>query len=122
MKKSNSKHLLTLCVEAFQLCKICNICIVVGFDCLLLAYCTLIVFLHRNFFNIIINFLVVFVSIRPASWKDESGAIITKRSKEQAIETLKGFRQQIQDGKISFADLAKVYWEIFEMDSKVDTE
>jgi len=32
-------------------------------------------------------------SRRPASWRDPNGAQITKRTKEQAIEILKGYRQ-----------------------------
>jgi NIMA-interacting peptidyl-prolyl cis-trans isomerase 1 len=43
----------------------------------------------------------------PASWKDPQGEQITKRTKQQAIDTVKQFRQQIVDKKVSFADLAK---------------
>jgi len=46
-------------------------------------------------------------SRRPASWKDPQGAVITKRSKEQAIALLQDFRKQIVEGKVQFADLAK---------------
>jgi len=42
-------------------------------------------------------------SRRPSSWRQES---IT-RSKEEAIEILKGYQQQIQSNEITFAELAK---------------
>lgn len=45
----------------------------------------------------------------PASWKDPSGAEITKRTKEQAIAILQAHRQAIVDGKANFADLARVH-------------
>ena len=49
-----------------------------------------------------------FASLRsPASWKDPQGVEIKTRSKSDAIERLKGFRQQIVDKKSSFAELAK---------------
>ncbi|XP_033642920.1 peptidyl-prolyl cis-trans isomerase Pin1-like [Asterias rubens] len=41
-------------------------------------------------------------SRRPSSWKQEN---IT-RTKEEAIELLKGFREQIVSGEVSFASLA----------------
>ena len=48
-------------------------------------------------------------SRRPASWRDESGAVISKRSVEEAVQTLKGYRQQIVDKKATFQELAKQY-------------
>lgn len=34
-------------------------------------------------------------SRRPASWRDPEGAVITKKSKEQALEELARFRAEI---------------------------
>ena len=44
-------------------------------------------------------------SRRPSSWREEN---IT-RSKEEALEILKGYRQQITDGKATFEELASQY-------------
>jgi len=50
-------------------------------------------------------------SRRPASWKDEDGKVISKRTKAQAIEILKAYRKQIVESKegisTAFAALAK---------------
>merc|ERR1712077_91128 len=44
-------------------------------------------------------------SRRPSSWREEN---IT-RSKEEALEILKGYREQIVSGQASFEDLASKY-------------
>lgn len=46
-------------------------------------------------------------SRRPASWRDTTGAIITKKTKESAIEELLAYKEQIDQNVISFAELAK---------------
>jgi len=48
-----------------------------------------------------------FFLLRPASWKDESGAAIRTRSKEQAIAILQAHRAKIASGAIDFASLAR---------------
>ena len=45
-------------------------------------------------------------SRRPASWRDETGAIITKKTKQAAIDELLAFKEQIDAKAISFAELA----------------
>ena len=45
-------------------------------------------------------------SRRPASWRDPDGAIITKRSKAAALDELEAYREQIESGAVTFADLA----------------
>jgi NIMA-interacting peptidyl-prolyl cis-trans isomerase 1 len=45
-------------------------------------------------------------SRRPASWRDETGAIITKKTKQAAIDELLAFKEQIDANAISFAELA----------------
>eukprot|EP00281_Chroomonas_sp_CCMP1168_P030771 CAMPEP_0206247860 /NCGR_PEP_ID=MMETSP0047_2-20121206/20043_1 /ASSEMBLY_ACC=CAM_ASM_000192 /TAXON_ID=195065 /ORGANISM="Chroomonas mesostigmatica_cf, Strain CCMP1168" /LENGTH=118 /DNA_ID=CAMNT_0053673429 /DNA_START=46 /DNA_END=402 /DNA_ORIENTATION=+ len=51
-------------------------------------------------------------SRRPASWKDESGAEIMKRTKDQALAILDGHAKEIAaaaDPAKKFAELAKVH-------------
>ena len=45
-------------------------------------------------------------SWRPASWRDPDGAVITKRSKAAALDELEAYREQIESGAVTFADLA----------------
>ena len=45
-------------------------------------------------------------SRRPASWRDPDGAVITKRSKAAALDELEAYREQIESGAVTFADLA----------------
>ena len=45
-------------------------------------------------------------SRRPASWRDETGAIIGKKTKECAIDELLAYREQIEKKVVSFAELA----------------
>tara|TARA_B100001250_G_C19042018_1_gene462011 strand:- start:21 stop:464 length:444 start_codon:yes stop_codon:yes gene_type:complete len=45
-------------------------------------------------------------SRRPASWRDETGAIIGKKTKECAIDELLAYREQIEKNVVSFAELA----------------
>lgn len=45
-------------------------------------------------------------SRRPASWRDPEGAVITKRSKAAALDELEAYREQIESGAVTFADLA----------------
>ena len=45
-------------------------------------------------------------SRRPASWRDETGAIIGKKTKECAIDELMAYREQIEKKVVSFAELA----------------
>ena len=45
-------------------------------------------------------------SRRPASWRDETGAIIVKKTKECAIDELLAYREQIEKKVVSFAELA----------------
>uniref|UniRef100_A0A6T5SSP1 Peptidyl-prolyl cis-trans isomerase n=1 Tax=Ostreococcus mediterraneus TaxID=1486918 RepID=A0A6T5SSP1_9CHLO len=45
-------------------------------------------------------------SRRPASWRDPEGAFITKKTKEAAIDELEAYKEQIEQGVVSFADLA----------------
>lgn len=47
-------------------------------------------------------------SRRPASWKDPEGKVITRRTKEQAIEKLQMIRDEIASGRERFSDLARV--------------
>ena len=44
-------------------------------------------------------------SRRPASWRDPDGAVITKRSKAAALDELEAYREQIESGAVTFADL-----------------
>eukprot|EP00041_Stephanoeca_diplocostata_P016690 m.329757 g.329757 ORF g.329757 m.329757 type:complete len:125 (+) comp20450_c1_seq17:302-676(+) len=46
-------------------------------------------------------------SRRLASWKDEDGVEIKKRTKEQAHARLKELREQIVSGKQAFMDIAR---------------
>eukprot|EP00897_Mesotaenium_endlicherianum_P000331 jgi/Mesen1/10299/ME000079S09718 len=45
-------------------------------------------------------------SRRPASWKDPEGRVITKTTKEEAIQALLEFREAIVSGGADFAQLA----------------
>ena len=45
-------------------------------------------------------------SRRPASWRDESGQYITKKTKEAARDELEAYREQIASGAVKFEDLA----------------
>ena len=45
-------------------------------------------------------------SRRPASWRGPDGAVITKRSKAAALDELEAYREQIESGAVTFADLA----------------
>jgi peptidyl-prolyl cis-trans isomerase NIMA-interacting 1 len=46
-------------------------------------------------------------SRRPASWRDERGTIISKKTKQSAIDELLAYREQIELGRVSFAEIAE---------------
>ena len=45
-------------------------------------------------------------SRRPASWRDPDGQHIPKKTKEAALDELMAYKEQIESGAVSFADLA----------------
>eukprot|EP00475_Leptophrys_vorax_P035411 TRINITY_DN5831_c0_g1_i1.p1 TRINITY_DN5831_c0_g1~~TRINITY_DN5831_c0_g1_i1.p1 ORF type:complete len:117 (+),score=4.70 TRINITY_DN5831_c0_g1_i1:46-396(+) len=46
-------------------------------------------------------------SRRPASWKDPNGDIITRTTKDSAIQQLTAIRERIAAGELDFAETAK---------------